>query len=182
MLNRADLGPGWAVDEAGDDQARTILDAFKACMGPEVFGDGVDHVDSPIFTRGQVARVGSFSAVFDERQAAREAFQALSGDKTERCLREAVRRVAENEPNSAITFNDLRATKARAPALGDEASATDTVVVGDAGGVKLEVHLDLLFVRRERAVAGVFGIDFPQSFPRPELEALARRVAARMAG
>jgi hypothetical protein len=132
-----------------------------------------------------VLQVSSDVTVYQEveqAQAALERVMAIAGgEELVGCLEDAMEEAAAEESETTIEFGDVSGGEVSYPEVGEQTEAVEFEIPFEVEGLAASAFMEIVAIREERAVGGIFLFSFGEPFPPTESERLARVLAGRLA-
>jgi hypothetical protein len=162
----SDLPAGWKATRSTDSSTN---DNSFSCAGfkPDL-SDLVEtgYAESPDLSMGDQNLVSGFAAVFRTAGDATQAYARVIRPALARCLRT----LFEKESTKTLKVKVLSVRQARVTDVNAHAEAFRIVARFSGSGLRFPAHIDFVFFRSGRAVAGTLLLHFPQAVD-PKLEA-----------
>lgn len=172
----SDLPAGWTAKRSTDNSN----DSFSCAGFKPNLSDLVEtgYAESPDLSKGQQDLVSGFASVFRSSGDASKAYGRVIRPALARCLRVLFER--ESTKTLKVTVVSIR--QARVTNVKSHADAFQIVARFKGSGANFLAHLDFVFFRSGRAVAGALLLHFPQAID-PQIEgrvigAIDRRIAS----
>jgi hypothetical protein len=162
----SDLPPGWKAKRSTDNS--TSDNSFSCAGFKPNLSDLVEtgYAESPDLSMGDQNLVSGFAAVFRTDTDAARAYARVIRPALARCLRT----LFEKESTKALKVKVLSVRQARVANVKSHADAFRIVARFSGSGLSFPAHIEFVFFRSGRAVAGTLLLHFPQAVD-PQLEA-----------
>lgn len=163
LLTQSDLGTGWEVerpDQGGSGD--TDLPFSEDC---QQFGDLFASADTAVGTASGsfshptqlgVQQVSVTVAVFADAPAAQAALAPFGDERLPGCTADAFRAATETEAADGFMVNDVTAEFEPPPQLGDASASLKSQATVTSGPLSLPFLFDVVAVREDRVVMGLF--------------------------
>ena len=158
VLKLSDFEPGWRVDDEDEDENED--DEELDCPGLDKFeDDDAPSAESEDFTQDQ-SFVSNVVMIGEDEEEAKELLGLVSQDEIIECLRDELQTMFEEEPDFGEDFDDVSSEVGELSVgdFGDDAAGLQFVFSLE-GDISLEFYMDLIFVRRGRAVSMFVFVD-----------------------
>jgi hypothetical protein len=172
LLTLHDFPKGWVQDKSLDIAVK--CPAFTAARR-DASGVGI----SPRFGDGLFLEAESSVYRYADEAAAERALRAMTGRATQRCYIDGVTKALKD--GDATEVRTVRVQPLLLRRVGDERAGTRFVFPVTAAGIKLDVRIDLTYVRSGRALSLVFCLGGGNTFSRRLRQALIATQAGRLA-
>jgi hypothetical protein len=167
LLTLRDFPKGWAQDKSLDIGVR--CPAYTKARR-DASGVGI----SPRFGDGLFLEAESSVYRYADETAAKRALRAMASRETQRCYVDEATKTLKD--GGASEVRTVRVRQLRLQRLGDQRAGTRFVFPVTAAGVKLDVKVDLTYVRSGRALSLVFCLGAGDTFsPRLRRDLIARQ-------
>jgi hypothetical protein len=185
VLTAADL-PGYTEDTSPDEDDDEVDRAFAACVqnDPVLTAEEPENprtVDGKDFDKGDELSVGSSATIAETQEQAQAAIAQLRNQTVLDCLQSAFRRELAASLDPGVTLRNVAVSALPVATAGDEAVGVRVAATLSAAGETVQVTSDVTAIRRERAVAFLVTNGVGNRFSNAEREALALKMADRMA-
>lgn len=186
VLTQADVGAGFTatVEEEGEEESPEADQAFRECSqnNPVLNSEAEDRAASSEFEKGQLTTVGSDVEFWTNEQEFKAAMDILASDAFVSCIDGAFSKLfSEMGGEQGVTVSNVKTTKRAVSAPGtDQSSGLATTLTMSAGGMRLNLFLDIVFMRKGRAGALVMATSAQQAYPAAEIDRLSGIVAQRL--
>ena len=172
-LTLADLGAGWTVDTTGASSSDEAFDrAFDQALAAKgIVASEARTADAEAdFARGEDTAVSSTVSVYEEEGLARRDFSLAASHDFVASLSTSFdsglkEELAKDPELQGVTLTPLRLVKVPFPALGQEAFAAKGQTTARGPGGRVSVHVHLVFIRQDRAFAGLIATALPEGVP-----------------
>jgi hypothetical protein len=186
VLTAADV-PGYGEDTSPDDDDDDEIEAaFAGCVqnDPVLTAEEPESprtVEGKEFDKGDTQSVSSTATIAETQEQAQAALAQLRSQTVLDCLESAAQRELAKSLSAGASVQNVSVTSLPVATVGDEAVGLRIAATISGQGQTLRVSIDVTAIRRERAVAFLSTTGVGSSFPNSERDALARRMADRMA-
>lgn len=187
VLTAADL-PGYTEDTSSDDDDDDEVDrAFAACVQNDPVLTAQEPAD-PRTVEGkdfeksaEQQLVSSKASIAETAEQAQAALAQLRNQTVLNCLERAFRPELQKSLDAGDTLNSLNVTTLPVASVGDESVGFRIAATVTTSGQRVPITFDFTIIRRERAVAFLLTTAVARSFSNSERDALASKMADRMA-
>lgn len=193
QLKLTDFPTGWSAvpsedDEDVDDDLSRARSEFVGCVGAEtdeMLDLGGPKASTDDFTSPGGDTVNQTVAVVDEATAV-DFMSRFVADGVAECLTNTARGVveagfaADPEAPDDVVIGDVTVGRLNIAPVGDESAAYRITIPISAGGFDLEVYIDMVAVRVDRALSGLNFESTLVPFPAEDIAQYAGLAASRM--
>lgn len=187
VLTQADVGAGYKPAAPGNSADRTTPEAdkaFKDCSqnNPVLNNDSEERSAESEFEKGELMSVNSSVEFWTNEADFKAAMDILASDAFAVCLDGAFTRLfAELGGTEAATISNVKTVKKAVTAAGaDQATGLTTTLTVTVGPVRVNLFMDMIFMRKGRAGAFLMTMSGQQAFPSAESERLKGILAQRL--
>lgn len=190
LLVLRDFPSGWAAEErdANDEEGPDLDEETAVCLGVDVplLADNAVSVKSDTFTKDE-AEVEADISIQATKAEADASVEILTNPKLRSCLQDSFRKSTEyavknpsdgEELPEGFELGEATVADLNFPDIGDDSRTFRLSVPVSAGGLELEVFLDLVFVRVGRATGILTFVDVLSPFDEELAKELAMKFAA----
>ena len=185
VLTAADL-PGYREDTSPEEDDDEVDRAFAGCVQNDPVLTAQEPADPRTvegkdFDKGDEQSVGSKATIAGTEAQAQAAVTRLRDQTVLRCLEGAVRRELGASLDPGVTLESISVSNLPVATVGDETVGVRVTATLSARGQTARVTSDVTVMRRGRAVAFLSTNGVGTPFPNSERDALATKMAGRMA-
>ncbi len=188
VLRQADVGPGFTPSAGAEEESDTpeADKAFKECSqgNPVLDHDSDERSAESVFEKNQqLTTITSDARLWTNEADFAAAMDILASDAFTTCLDGALKKLfAGTGGTQGATVGDVHTVRRSVGAAGtDQATGLTTTLDISTGRLRLNVFLDMTFLRTGRAGVFLMTVSARQPFPAAETQRLTGILSKRLA-
>lgn len=187
VLTQADVGAGYKPAPAeGDEEDESTPEAdklFEECSqnNPVLNSESDERSAESEFEKDELTSVSSEAQFWTNEAEFKAAMDVLASDGFTGCLDKAFAKLFSEMGEQGAAVSNIKTTKKSVTAAGvDQASGLTTSMTISAGAVKVELFMEMSFLRKGRAGVMLVTSTGQKKFPAAETDRLTAVLAQRL--
>lgn len=185
VLTQADVGAGFTPDtDTADENTPEADKAFRDCSqnNPVLISESEERSAESEFKQGELTNVTSEVEFWTNEAELKAAMDILATDAFATCVNGAFSKLfADMGTAQGATIGNIKTTKKAVTVAGtDQATGLTTSLTISAGGQRLNLFIDMVFMRKGRAGAALMAMAAQRAFPEAEMTRLTGILAQRL--